>query len=140
MKIYALDSNVISEMLKDNEHIINRYEQEIIQGREFIIPPIVFYEIQRGLLAKNMLKRLKNFEEFCKDIEIGEFNVHVWRKSAQIYAELSKQGKPVGAMFDGDVFLAAYCIVNGYTLITRNKDHFERIGGLHFENWNEGIN
>ena len=140
MKIYALDSNIISEMLKDNEHIINRYEQEIIQGREFIIPPIVFYEIQRGLLAKNMLKRLKNFEEFCKDIEIGEFNVHVWLKAAQIYAGLSKQGKPIGAMFDGDIFIAAYCIVNGYTLITRNKDHFERIDDLQFKNWNEEIN
>ena len=64
MKIYALDSNIISALLKNNETIIKLYEQEAMQGREFIIPPIVFYEIQRGLLAKNMLKRLKTFEDF----------------------------------------------------------------------------
>ena len=135
MKIYALDSNIISAMLKENQAIINRYEQEVEQGKAFIIPPIVLYEIQRGLLVKNMLKRLRNFENFCENIEIGEFNIQVWLKAAEIYAELSKQGKPVGTPYDGDVFIAAFCIINGYTLITSNKDHFERIDGLNFENW-----
>ena len=136
MKIYALDSNIISAVLKDNKAIINRYEQEAEQGRDFIIPPVVFYEVQRGLLANNMQNRLRNFEEFCQYIEIGEFKVEVWRKAAEIYATLSKQGKPVGASFDGDVFIAAYCIMNDYVLITNNKDHFGRIDGLQFENWN----
>jgi len=136
MKIYAFDSNIISAILKGNEVIISRYEQVAGQGAEFIIPPIVFYEIQRGLLAKNMLKRLKNFEEFCQYIEIGEFNIQVWLKAAEIYATLSKQGKPIGANFDGDVFIAAYCVINGYVLVTNNKNHFERIEGLQFENWN----
>jgi predicted nucleic acid-binding protein len=48
---------------------------------------------------------------------------------------LSKQGKPIGGKFDGDVFIAAYCLVNSYTLITNNKDHFERINGLKFVKW-----
>ena len=133
--IYALDSNIISHILRNEESILKRYKQELIQDREFIIPPIVFYEIQRGLLAKNMLNRLKNFEDFCKDNKIGEFTVPVWQKAAQIYAELSKQGKPIGGKFDGDVFIAAYCIINNYTLITNNKDHFNRIDGLNFINW-----
>jgi len=34
MRIYALDSNIISAMLKDDERIINRYENEAVQGRE----------------------------------------------------------------------------------------------------------
>ena len=133
--IYALDSNIISGILKKDEIIINRYRHEIIQGKEFIIPPIVFYEIQRGLLAKNMLNRLRNFTDFCKDIKIGEFNLQVWRKAAEIYADLSKQGKPIGTNFDGDIFIAAYCVISGYTLITNNKDHFGRIDCLQFENW-----
>ena len=135
MKIYALDSNIISAVLKDNETIINRYEMEIMQGRTFVIPPIVFYEIQRGLLSKNMLRRLRNFEDFCRYVEIGEFNLQVWFKAAQIYAALSKQGTPIGTTFDGDIFIAAYCIINGYTLITNNKDHFDRIDDLQFEIW-----
>ena len=33
MKIYALDSNIISAMLKDNENIIDRFER--IDGLQF---------------------------------------------------------------------------------------------------------
>ena len=134
--IYALDSNIISEIINDKT-IMERYDKEISQGKEFIIPPIVFYEVQRGLLAKNMLNRLKIFESLCKILEVGEFSRDVWQKAAEIYATLSKQGKPIGGRYDGDVFIAAYCIINGYTLITNNKNHFERIDGLHFENWKE---
>ena len=59
MKIYALDSNIISYILKDNKTVINRYEQEILKSADIIIPPIVFYEIQRGLLSNNALKILR---------------------------------------------------------------------------------
>jgi len=135
-KVYALDSNIISDILKNNEIIIKRYEQEAMKGNEFVIPPIVFYEIQRGLLAKNMFKRLKIFESFSQDIEIGKFDFQVWLKAAQIYATLSKQGKLIGTTFDGDVFIAAYCIINDCILVTKNKEHFERIDGLQFECWN----
>ena len=135
MKIHALDSNIISYILKGYETVTDRYKKNVLQGNKFIIAPIVFYEIQSGLLAKNMLKRLRIFEEFCRNIQIGEFNFQVWLKAAQIYAALSKQGKPLGTIFDGDVFIAAYCIINGYTLVTNNKAHFDRIDGLKFENW-----
>ena len=135
MNIYALDSNIISYILKDNIAVIKRYEQEMLRGADFIIPPIVFYEIQRGLLSNNSLKKSRNFEKFCKDIEIGEFTHQVWLKAAQIYAELTKQGKPIGGNFDGDIFIAAYCIVNDYTLITGNKKHFSSIDGLKFVEW-----
>ena len=133
--IYALDSNVISAILKKDTYVITRYRQEIKQGNEFIILPVVFYEIERGLLAKNLLVKRRAFIDFCKDIEVGEFNFDVWRKAAEIYAILSKQGKLIGVNFDGDVFIAAYCIINDYILITNNKDHFGRIDDLKFENW-----
>ena len=134
--IYALDSNIISSVINADTDTINRY-LKIRQENEFIIPPIVYYEIERGLLAKNLLVKRRNFIELCKNIEIGEFNFYVWQKAAQIYAILSKQGKPIGNKFDGDVFIAAYCIVNGYTLITSNKEHFSRIDELKFIDWKD---
>jgi len=36
-----------------------------------------------------------------------------------------------------DLFIGAYCVVNGYKLITNNRKHFERIDGLSFEIWQE---
>ena len=133
--IYALDSNIISAILIKDSNTINHYQQKIKQGGEFIIPPIVFYEIERGLLAKNLLAKRRAFIDFCYDIEIGDFNYEIWCRAAQIYADLSKRGKLIGSGFDGDVFIAAYCIYNKYTLVTKNKRHFERIDGLLYECW-----
>jgi len=133
--IYAFDSNIISGILKRDEAIINKYREEAMRGGDFIIPPIVFYEVQRGLLAKNLFNRLEKFENFCQNLEIGEFNFEIWQKAAQIHAMLSQQGKPIGGKYDGDVFIAAYCIVNDYTLVTNNTKDFGRIDGLKFVNW-----
>ena len=135
--IYALDTNIVSYMLQDDEKIIRQASLATKSGHELIIPPTVDYEIRRGLLAKNYLKKLKKFEQLQQTISVGAFDLLVWRKAAQIYASLSKQGKPIGTNFDGDVFIAAYCVINCYTLITNNKDHFKRIDGLQFENWND---
>ena len=134
--ICALDSNIVSYMLQDNEEINKQTDSITKNGHALIIPAIVDYEIRRGLLAKNYLKKLRKFEQLEQVIKVGEFDLPVWRKAAEIYAALSRQGKPVGTNFDGDIFIAAYCIINGYTLITCNKDHFTRIDGLQFENWN----
>ena len=132
--IYALDSDIISAILKRDVEIIARFHK-IRPKNEFVIPPIVFYEIERGLLSGNLLAKRRIFMEFCKDVEIGEFSFNVWQKAAEIYATLSKQGNPIGGKYDGDYFIAAYCVVNDYTLITGNKDHFNRIDGLKFTNW-----
>ena len=133
--IYALDTNIVSYMLQDNEKINEQVDLVTKNGHALIIPAVVDYEIRRGLLAKNYLKKLSKFEQLQQVIRVGEFDLPVWRKAAEIYAALSKQGKPIGTNFDGDVFIAAYCVINGYTLVTNNKEHFGRIDGLQFENW-----
>ena len=63
--IYALDSNIISYMLRGDAVILERYRQEESSGHDFVIPAIVFYEVQRGLLAKQLNNRLSAFEKLC---------------------------------------------------------------------------
>jgi len=70
--IYALDTNIVSYMLKEDAGVIAQYRQAFDDGSDFVIPPIVFYEIQRGLLAKKLNKRLVKFETLCQKIKIDE--------------------------------------------------------------------
>ena len=53
MSIYALDTNIISFMLKQNAGVINSYRRANDAGHIFVIPVTVYYEIRRGLLAVN---------------------------------------------------------------------------------------
>ncbi len=59
-------------------------------------------------------------------------NVNAWDIAARIYAEHRRQGNPIE---DADLFIAAYCIANSYTLVTNNTKHFENIDELHMANW-----
>ena len=129
--IYVLDSNIISYMLKSNETILNKYREASVDN-DFIIPAIVFYEIQRGLLAAQLNKRLQEFEKLCKTIKYVEFDKAVWHKAAKIYAQLRQQGNLID---DADIFVAAFCIINNCTLVTNNTNHFNRIDGLSLINW-----
>ena len=130
--IYALDSNIVSYMLKEDAYVIARYRQTFDEGGNFVIPPVVFYEIQRGLLAKNLRKRLDKFEALCRKTGQIEFNSLVWQKAALIYASLHWQGRTID---DADILIAAFCLENGYTLVTNNTKDFENIDGLQIEDW-----
>jgi len=60
--IYALDSNIISYLLEDDKKINIQVDLTTKNGDTLIIPPIVDYEIRRGLLAANYLKKLRKYE------------------------------------------------------------------------------
>jgi len=44
------------------------------------------------------------------------------------------KGTPIGDK-DADIFIAAYCIINDYILVTDNVSDFTRIANLKVVNW-----
>ena len=58
--------------------------------------------------------------------------IEVWNKAAEIYISLKQKGQLIK---EADILIAAYCLVNGYTLVTRNIKDFIRIDDLNFINW-----
>jgi len=132
--IYVLDSDTVSYMLKSDETVLTRYRKES-DDNDIIIPAIVYYEVQRGLLALKMSKRLLEFDKLCRAIKYEEFDKAVWQKAAYVYAQLRQSGSLID---DADIFIAAFCIVNGCTLVTNNIKHFSRIEGLSYVNWTCG--
>ena len=131
---YALDTNIISYWLQKNKQIVVRINNEIRQHNTIIIPPATYYEIRRGLKHKSSPGKEFAFALICKSYQIGEMDLSAWEKAAEIYAKSRKSGKPIE---DTDILIAAFCIVNGYTLVTNNIKHFEGIENLQAVNWAE---
>ena len=134
---YTLDTNTISYFLRGEGNVRHYYDKEILQaGNPYAIPWIVVYEINRWLFY-NPDKDKKNFERefsalFYNVRYTAEMSLGVWKKAAKIYISLKSKGQLIG---DADILIASYCLVNNYTLITRNISDFERIDGLKFNNW-----
>ena len=135
--IYALDSSTISFLLRPsyNPTVVQEFEKIIKQGDDYVIPPLSYYEVRWHLLRKKATAQTRVFEELYKNSLIPTcMSENEIKIASEIKARLVTQGTPIGDK-DGDIFIAAHCIVNDYTLVTDNVRDFQRIGGLNIVNW-----
>ena len=129
---YALDSNIISYLLKDNDCVYNRYFDSLSQGNKCAIPLIVYYEVKRGLKASDANKKMRSFEKLCFEIGVDDLTQEDINVASDIYAERKRNGTPIE---DTDLLIAAQCMTRGYTLVTNNTKHFKHIKGLELDDW-----
>jgi predicted nucleic acid-binding protein len=129
---YALDTNIISYILKGNEDIRKRWRREELNGRRSVILLIVYLEIKRGLLAAGSKNKLAAFERMTSDLGVDVLTVKDVDFAASLYAECKLNGR---SMDDADLLIASQAISRGYTLVTNNTKHFEGLNGLSLTNW-----
>jgi tRNA(fMet)-specific endonuclease VapC len=135
---YAVDTNIISYLLRPNQNqeVVERFISET-RDNDYVIPPLCYYEILWHLLRKDATVQLGVFNEIYKNASVKiNMNEAAFVKAAEIRAELERTGNPIGDN-DADIFIAAYCIVNDYILVTNNTKDFERIDGLKIVNWKQ---
>jgi tRNA(fMet)-specific endonuclease VapC len=128
---YALDTNIVTYYLKGNEKILDRVDQEA-KNDNIIIPPFVYFEIKKWLMAVNSKIKLQAFEKLFEKFGIDAIEKQTMDLSLSIYIKLRQQGITVD---DGDLLIAAYCIQNKYTLVSNNQKHFEKIENIQVVNW-----
>jgi len=129
---YALDTNIISFIIKGNEAVRERYFEVASTGIHCVIPLMVYYEVKRGLMANNAGNRLRSFENICTAFGIDNLTPADMDVAADIYAERKTLGKLID---DGDLLIAAQCISRGYVLVTNNTKHFQDITRLKIVDW-----
>ena len=131
--IYALDTNIISYLLKKDARIQRQMAIAIDNEYEFAMLPIVYYEVSRWLLERKATRLQEEFNLMCEEMPLAEASKAVWDEASKLYVHTRHIGRPVGN--DADLFIAAFCIVNDYTLVTNNVRHFVNINGLKIVSW-----
>ena len=129
---YALDTNTIIHLMLETNSVWESSVKAQEGGARLIVPPCVHYEMRRGLLIRPSRKRNAAYSMICDNCTLGDMSVNAWELAARIYAELYEKRFSVN---DADILIAAFCMVNGYTLVTDNVKDFENIDGLTVENW-----
>ena len=132
MSVFVLDSNILSFYLRQNQLIIDKVQETLLDGHEVLIGPIAYYEVKRGLLAIRAEKRLKEFASLCKILGIGQLDNSLLDLAADIYRELRDKKQTIE---DADILTAAFCKSHDFTLVTHNEKHFENMSGLHYCDW-----
>ena len=132
MSVFILDSNIVSFYIRQDQRIIQRVHDTLLDGHEVLVSPIAYYEVKRGLQAIKAEKRLKEFSELCKVLGIGKLDNSLLDFASDIYCELREKKQTVE---DADILTAAFCINRNFTLVTHNVKHFENISGLRYCDW-----
>jgi len=134
MTIYALDTNIVSYFLKGNPAIVAKIRLENNKGNQFIIPPIVYFEIQNWLLKNNSNSKMTVFKKMYSAGGIGVIDKAVLDIASSVKLKMQQQGKSIN---DDDLFIAAYCKRHNLPLVTNNIKHFVHIEDMEILNWAE---
>jgi len=134
MRTYALDTNIVSYFLKGNPSVVARMRLENSEGNQFIIPPIVYFEIQNWLLKNNSNNKMIVFKKMYSAGGIGAIDKAVLDIASTVKLKMQQQGKGIS---DDDLFIAAYCIRHNLPLVTNNIRHFMYIEDMEIINWAE---
>ncbi|MDP2992232.1 MAG: PIN domain nuclease, partial [Deltaproteobacteria bacterium] len=75
---------------------------------------------------------LSHIRDFLRKVTVLSFDEKAADRFGQVKATLRKSGEIIE---DFDILIASIAIVQNAVLVTNNTNHFERIPGLHLENW-----
>ena len=132
MKPSLVDTDILSEFLRGNLKFVENANKYLQTYNSINLSIITYYEILNGLLYKNAKNQLKKFTDFVDLNKVFSLTMRATRISAEIYADLRKQGKPIGHT---DSLIAGIALANDLQLVTNNTEHFRRVKGLELTNW-----
>ncbi len=128
---YILDTNTLIYFFKGLGKVADRLLAT--PPNEIGIPTIVLYELEVGIgKLKSPQKRRTQIQEFVSLINIIPFSYAEAKCAATIRVKLENEGIPIGPY---DILIAASALASNWTLVTHNKEEFERVDGLKSEDW-----
>jgi tRNA(fMet)-specific endonuclease VapC len=127
---YLLDSNAVIALLNDRDSpLANRVR--LCKPGDIGMSSIVMHELFYGAFKS---KRSENNIALIDALrlEVLDFDKEDARQSGELRAALAAQRTPIGPY---DTLIAGQAKARNMTLITHNTGEFERVPGLHIEDW-----
>jgi len=131
LSIYLLDTNIVSDLLRNPAGRIRRRISQVGSANVFI-DVVIAAELKFGIAKKRSDKLAKQLETILKGLSVLPIEVPVDQLYAGLRADLERAGTPIGA---NDMFIAAHALSLDAVLVTDNDKEFLRIANLKVENW-----
>ena len=129
-----LDTNILSMFFKGQTEVVQHVHTYQTTYDKINFSLITYYEIISGLKHRDAHKQLDSFLQFAAANNIIALTLNSVSLSANIYADLRKQGNPID---DIDLLIAGTALAHNLVLVTHNRKHFERIESLQVEDWSK---
>jgi tRNA(fMet)-specific endonuclease VapC len=134
MSILFLDTNIISDMMRDLQGAAATRAKlaSIERGDDTLYTStVVQCELEYGIARKSSPRLLAAYKAVMDTIEVLPLDPTVSAHYAQLRTHLEQCGTPIGP---NDTFIAAHALALGATLVTADSE-FTLVPGLRVENW-----
>jgi tRNA(fMet)-specific endonuclease VapC len=131
MTHYVLDTNIISLILRDDPRVRQRFEQILTPEHLILGCPVVWYELRRGLLAKDAKNQMQRFEALFSAFTWQDYTIADWALAADLWSQRRTQGSPIQ---DADLLIAVFARNRNAILATNNDKDVTGLGVL-VEDW-----
>jgi len=133
MTIYVLDTNVVSFIVKEHPLVTHRYELLARPENKFLGCPLVWFEVRRGLIAKDAKNQMLRFEIIFAAFDWEDYSRADWELAAQLWAQRKVSGRPI---HDADLLIAVFAMNRNAVFVTDNEKDFDGLG-VTVENWKQ---
>ncbi len=134
MEPALIDTNIVSMFLRGHPRVKDRFADYVEEHGKINLSIITVYEALSGLKHRDAKKQMTTFRALVDASEIWPLTEDSVELSAEMYAVLRNTGQTVD---DVDLLIAGIASANGFTVVTNNRRHFDRIEGIAVEDWSE---
>ncbi|MCC6805606.1 MAG: PIN domain-containing protein [Anaerolineae bacterium] len=131
MTRYVFDTNILSWLLAADPAIISRMNQQIKADDVILGCPIVWYEVRRGLLAKDARRQMQRLDALFATFLWQDYRRLDWRLAAELWAFRRAHGLPIN---DADLLIGVFTRNREAILVTDNVKDFAGLD-VSIENW-----
>ena len=131
---YLLDTTICIYLIKKRPlEVLERFREH--SPEDVAISTITLFELQYGIEKSQYQKRSQDaLSKFFLPLNLIDIDRSSAVESAKIRSQLEKKGMPIGPY---DLLIAGLARSRDMILVTNNTKEFERVVGLHLENWIE---
>ncbi len=123
-----IDTDILIDLLKDKKEAIELITQLEEKKSLLSTTTINTFELYYGAhKSKQFKQNLQATEKLLNRLIVLPLTPRSAKKAGHIYAQLEKQGQPIGLR---DTFIAAIALTKGFSIVTRNVNHFKKIKEL----------
>jgi tRNA(fMet)-specific endonuclease VapC len=126
---YLIDTDWVIDHLNQIHRVVNRLTELRPQGLALSV--ISLAELYEGVhYSRDPGRSQQALDTFLEDVSVIGIDEDICKLFGKERGRLRKQGALIG---DFDLLIAATCLHHGLTLLTNNRQHFERVEGLQIE-------
>lgn len=118
-----VDTDVLIDALRGRDPARTRIAEGVKEGT-LATTAINAFELRSGARSAEQKAEI---DDLLAPLPVFPFNDDASRAAAAARRELEDRGKTIGM---GDYLIAGVCLSRALPLLTRNRDHFDRIPGL----------